>query len=107
DTGASWLPQPPEWARFARDVERDDPDSTLNLYRTLLAERQARALGAGTLEWVEGLGDGIVAFRNGDLTVVTNLSETPRALPEGRIVVASAPVTGGELPGDTTVWITA
>lgn len=105
-TGASWLPQPPEWATLARDVERDDPASTLNLYRTLLAERRARALGSGAVEWVEGLGDDVVAFRNGGITVVTNLGETMRALPEGRVLVASDPVEDGQLPGDTTVWLT-
>ena len=31
-TGASWLPQPAEWAEYARDAEETDADSTLSLY---------------------------------------------------------------------------
>ncbi len=107
DTGAAWLPQPAEWAEFARDVQRDDPASTLSLYRSLLAERRAHGLGAGTLEWLEGFGDGVVAFRNGPITVIANLGDTAVALPAGDVVVASGPLDGATLPTDTTVWIAA
>ena len=106
-TGASWLPQPPEWASLARAVQVSDPDSTLSLYRTLLTERRAHALGTGTLEWLDVPGDGILAFRNGDVTVVANLGAVPAALPEGRVIVASEPLGDGPraLPSDTTVWL--
>ncbi|MCC2032883.1 glycoside hydrolase family 13 protein [Microbacterium allomyrinae] len=103
--GASWLPQPEEWATFARDAQAADPASTLSLYRSLLAERRARALGAGSLEWVDGLGSDVVAFRNGHVTVVANLGSTPVALPDGIVIASSGTVTGGELPVDTTVWL--
>ncbi|MFK4806037.1 alpha-amylase family glycosyl hydrolase [Microbacterium sp. ZW CA_36] len=106
ESGASWLPQPAEWATLARDVQSGVEGSTLELYRTLLAERRARSLGAGSLEWVDGYGTDAVAFRNGNVTVVANTGSTPIALPGGIVIAASGPVAGGELPADTTVWVT-
>jgi alpha-glucosidase len=107
DSGASWLPQPAEWATLARDVESVDPDSTLSLYKLLLAEREARWLGGGSLEWLDGYGDEVVAFRNGEVTVVANLSGAPIPLPAGEVVVSSEPLDGDELPTDIAVWLLA
>jgi len=104
-TGASWLPQPPEWRELARDAQRGEPDSTLTLYTTLLAERRHHALGTGTLEWIEGLGDDVVAFRNGNVTVVANLGTEPVPLPAGGLLVASEPGVAGVLAPDTTAWL--
>ena len=106
ETGEAWLPQPAEWAGLARDAQRDDPGSTLTLYKNLLAERRARGLGAGTLEWVDGLGTDVVAFRNGSITVVANLGDTPIELPSGTVVVSSGPLTDRMLPVDQAVWLT-
>ena len=107
DTGASWLPQPAEWATLARDTQTDDPSSTLSLYRALLAARRAHGLGAGALEWLDGAGDGILGFRNGNVTVVANIGDAPAALPTGEVIVASGPLDGDALPVDTAVWIIA
>ncbi len=96
-TGSSWLPQPPEWAVLARDTEAADPLSTLSLYRTLLAERRARGLGVGDLEWIEGAATEVVAFRNGQVTVVANFGSDPIRLPDGRPVVVSGPSPEGLL----------
>ena len=106
ETGEAWLPQPAEWAGLARDAQRDDPGSTLTLYKNLLAERRARGLGAGTLEWVDGLGTDVVAFRNGSITVVANVGDTPVELPSGTVVVSSGPLTDRMLPVDQAVWLT-
>ncbi|MGU3643478.1 glycoside hydrolase family 13 protein [Microbacterium sp. C23T] len=105
ESGASWLPQPTEWATLARDAQTGVEGSTLELYRTLLAERRARSLGAGSLEWIDGYGTDAVAFRNGNVTVIANTGSTPIALPGGIVIASSGPVADGELPGDTTVWI--
>ncbi len=107
DTGASWLPQPAEWADLARDAQVDDPSSTLTLYRSLLAERRVRDLGAGELEWLDGFGDDVVAFRNGSLLVIANLGDDAVELPAGEVLLASGPLDGDRLPTDTTVWIAA
>ncbi len=102
-TGASWLPQPALWAEYARDVQASDPSSTLAMYRELLTLRHEHALGLGSLEWLDGYGEEVVAFRNGAITVIANLGGWDLQVPEGRIIAASEPV-GRNLPPDTTVW---
>ena len=72
--------------------------------RLFLALR-ARSLGAGTLEWIEGYSDDVVAFRNGAVTVVANTGSTPIPLPEGIVIASSGPVVGDRIPADTTVWV--
>ena len=107
DTGATWLPQPAEWATLARDVQVADPASTLSLYRTLIALRREHGLGAGSIVWLDGFGDDVVALRNGAVTVLANIGEKPVALPAGTVLAASGPLADGALPVDTTVWIAA
>ncbi|MHC9045294.1 glycoside hydrolase family 13 protein [Microbacterium saperdae] len=105
-TNLSWLPQPAEWATYARDVEEADPTSTLSLYKELLAARRAHGFGSGSLVWEEA-GDDAVAFRRGDVHVVANLGSAPLELPAGAsIVLKSQPFEGSSLPVDTAVWYT-
>ena len=104
-TGDSWLPQPEQWRSFARDVQVDDPGSTLSLYRALLSARRAHELGAGTLEWMTGFPAGVLAFRNGNVTVIANISDAAIALPRGTVIATSGPIVGDELPVDTAVWL--
>jgi len=103
-TGASWLPQPAAWPSYARDTQRGVPESTLEFYRAALAARREYGLGAGSIEWLDG-GGHVLAFRNGDLTVVANTGPTPVPLPAGEVVLSSGPVGEGLLPGDTTAWL--
>ncbi len=106
DTGASWLPQPAEWAEYARTLEEQSDASTLSLYRELLRLRRARGLGSGSLVW-EDLGSDAVAFRRGELHVAANLGTAPLALPAGAtVVVHSAPDAGAVLPPDSAAWYT-
>lgn len=71
----------------------------------LLAERRERALGAGELEWLDGFGDDVMAFRNGGLTVVANTGTDAVTLPSGVVVAQSGPLAGDTLPADTAVWL--
>ncbi|MBS1699202.1 MAG: glycoside hydrolase family 13 protein [Actinobacteria bacterium] len=106
DTGASWLPQPAEWAEYARALEEGSDASTLSLYKTLLRLRKERGLGSGSLVW-EDLGSDAVAFRRGDLHVAANLGTAPLALPAGAVIVVhSAPQSGAVLPPDSAAWYT-
>ncbi len=106
-TGKSWLPQPVNWAPYARDSQDGVPGSTLELYKSALKLRSAHGLGTGSLEWVGDYGNKVVAFRNGDITVITNLGKVAVELPVGDIVLASEEIVGGALPADTTVWLRA
>ena len=105
-TGEAWLPQPAEWAALARDAQAADEASTLSLYRTLLAARRARHLGEGSVEWLDGFGDDVLAFRNGNVTVVANTGDTSVELPDGIVIASSGPLGGSRmLPADTAVWL--
>lgn len=106
-TGASWLPQPDDWSGFARDAQRGVEGSTLELYRSALAIRAANDLGMGSVNRISGLGDDVVAFRNGPISVFANTGSAPVELPVGEIILASAPISGFQLPGDATVWMVA
>ncbi len=105
-SASTWLPQPDSYRELAADRQRGVAGSTYELYRTALAERRRLGLGAGDLAWVDAYAHdpAVVAFRNGDLLVMTNLGVAPVEVPAGyEVVVASGPVTDG-VPTDTTVW---
>ena len=104
-TGASWLPQPDDWSVFARDAQRGVEGSTLEFYRRALAIRAANDLGMGSVNWITGLGDDVVAFRNGPISVIANTGTSTVELPAGEVLLASQAVTGSLLPADTTVWL--
>ncbi|MGW1059250.1 glycoside hydrolase family 13 protein [Micromonospora rubida] len=107
-TDASWLPQPPVWAEYALDRQRGVPGSTYELYRTALRLRREHGLGRGTLFWLSS-GDEVLAFRNGEVAVLTNFGDAAAPLPAGAEVLhASAPLTAdGAVPTDVTVWYRA
>ena len=105
-TGDSWLPQPADWAAYARDAQAGEKGSTLELYRAALALRAGQNLGLGSVEWLSGYPDQVVAFRNGNVTVLANTGTGLVPLPAGTVALSSEPVTT-ELPGDTTVWLIA
>ncbi len=104
-TGASWLPQPADWAPYARDAQEGIPGSTLELYKTALRLRRTHGLGSGSVEWLSGYGKKVVAFRNGDVIVITNTGKVAVELPIGEVLLASEEIVGGALPRDTTVWL--
>jgi len=101
----SWLPQPAVWADYALDRQRGVPGSTYELYRSALRLRRAHRLGRGELRWVDAPDD-VLAFRNGELLVVTNFGAEPARLPEGVTpILWSAPLDEhGGIPTDVTVW---
>ncbi|MFV0287721.1 MAG: glycoside hydrolase family 13 protein [Demequina sp.] len=104
-TGETWLPQPAEWASLARDAQREDPTSTLNLYTEALRLRRELGLAEGAIEWIADAPAGVVAFRTSGIEVWAVISpdaEVP--LPDGEVVLASATVTD-TIPADTTVWL--
>ncbi|GAA2728942.1 glycoside hydrolase family 13 protein [Cellulomonas aerilata] len=111
-TGRTWLPQPADWAALAVDVQREDPGSTLSLYRTALGLRGRLRLGSGDLRWValDGADPArVLAFRNGDVLVVVTVGGTAVRVPDGGTVLlrSDGPASAGDLVvgPDTTAWI--
>ena len=106
-TAASWLPQPSNWAPFARDSQRGVEGSTLTMYRLALALRRAHELATGTIEWLDAGADTVLALRNSDVLVYANTGDSAVTLPAGDVLLASGPLGDNELPADTTVWLRA
>lgn len=107
DGAAPWLPQPADWASLTVQAQQADPSSMLWLYRQALRLRKREvALGDGAMSWIDAGAD-VLCFRRGDdLVVVTNLGPAPVALPDHEsILLASAPLEAGLLPGDATAWL--
>lgn len=104
-TGASWLPQPHEWAWLSRDRQRGRADSTLELYRSALALRRTYTLGAGKIEWLSGYSPDVLALRNSGVTVLANVGMETVEPPAGRLLLASGAAINGAIPPDTTVWL--
>ena len=104
---ASWLPQPPSWAEYALDRQRDVPGSTYEMYRAALRLRREHGLGRHPLTW-ESAPDGVLAFRAGEVLVLTNLGDRPAGLPVGAtVLLSSEPLDAdGRVPTDVTVWAT-
>ncbi|WP_083511144.1 glycoside hydrolase family 13 protein [Microbacterium sp. XT11] len=105
--GEPWLPQPADWASYAVDAQELDRGSTLWLYRDAIAlRRRLPDFADGALDWLE-LGADVLAFRRGEDTVsVTNLGAVPVPLPaHHEVLLSSAPLEGGLLAPDSTVWL--
>ncbi len=103
----TWLPQPDWFKRYAADVQRGDPTSTLELYRQALRLRRDHdALGSGSLTWLD-TPDGVLGFeREPGFACFVNLTSQPIRLPEHEgVLLASDRVDGDELPADTAVWL--
>ncbi|QBI20983.1 DUF3459 domain-containing protein [Egibacter rhizosphaerae] len=82
--GQPWLPWPPDAAGHSAAAQREDPASTLHLYRDLLAvRRRSDALRNGTLELHDAPRGVLGLERHGDdgrWSVLVNMTETPRSV---------------------------
>ncbi|PWD49510.1 alpha-amylase [Serinibacter arcticus] len=111
-TGASWLPQPEGWARYALDAQKGDPSSTYEFYRRALRTRRDFALGSGGLAWIDLDRPGVLGLANGELVVLANTTGEQVRLPEDLEPLLSSTEldkhTDGALflPADTTLWAT-
>ncbi|GAA1809233.1 glycoside hydrolase family 13 protein [Agromyces neolithicus] len=101
------LPQPAGWGSFSVETEDADASSTLNLYRRALWLRRdlqdaeeltwhAHPSGSDKVLWFE---------RPGGWHSVTNFGDAPVELPDGEVLVTSAPLIGGALPAAATAWL--
>ncbi len=97
-----WLPYGPHAERNVA-TQRDDPDSTLNLCRALLALRH-RAFGGRLVSYEPLPGPaGVWMYRSGDLIVAANFTGQPVSLPAlaGAVLLRTEPGggTAGSEPG--------
>ncbi|MGX5680702.1 glycoside hydrolase family 13 protein [Schumannella luteola] len=112
--GASepWLPQPSWFGDFAADQQAGSVGSTLELYRSLLAQRR-RVFGSdATLTWIPTGAADVLAFRRGSGVCVVNFSDREVVLPGwGGASVASekTDIVDGALvvPSNSAAWIDA
>lgn len=109
-TGAAapWLPLPSDWKRYAVTALEGEPGSILNLYRRALTLRcELRALGAGTMAWLDPPEQALLFERPPGFLCLTNLSPQPIDRPANtRVLLASTPLAeAGSVPTDTTVWL--
>jgi alpha-glucosidase len=102
--GGAHLPQPSWFRDFAVEVEVADPDSTLRLYRAALALR-AELISGESVRFVDDRPQVIEIVRENGWRSITAFRE-PAPLPEGEILLASAPVGADRvLPADSTAWL--
>ena len=103
--GAAHLPQPAWFGPLSVEAQERDPASTLSLYRAALRwRRQLQA--AETMEWCPGTNNQVLHFaRPGGWRCVTSFGPRPAPLPDGTVILTSAPIEGSQLPADTTAWL--
>jgi alpha-glucosidase len=106
-TGTAHLPQPQWFAAISVQAQEADAESTLLLYRRALRWRR-RLQTTEELRWRDAGSPSVLHFmRNGGWHSITNFGPEPVPLPEGTVIISSAPLSDGALPSDTTVWILA
>ncbi|MGK5111625.1 glycoside hydrolase family 13 protein [Geodermatophilus sp. CPCC 205506] len=102
-----WLPQPESWRGLTVAAQREDPSSTLSLYRDALRLRRSLhgLADDAPLTWHE-VGPDVVAFDRGPaFRCVVNMSARPLPLAGlGRPVLRSGD-DGDALPPDTAAWL--
>ena len=91
-----WLPWPPDPAARSVEAQRADPDSMLHLCRAALALRRASpALRLGTLELLDDVPDGVLAYEraHGDdrRLVWLSFGDEPVPPPPGWVADLAAP----------------
>ena len=109
-SGEPWLPQPESYAALAVDQQEGVPGSTLELYRSLLRTRRELGLATAGLAGDPRSSATLLALRSlpehGEpVLVLANTGAEPVELPDGDVIISSAPITGRTLPSDTTVWM--
>lgn len=100
------LPQPAWFARYCVEVLDQDENSTLNLYRTALHIRREMQ-DREDLSWVRTWNRQVLHFqRPNGWHCITNFGDKPVKMPKGKVLLSSAPIKDGRLPGNATAWFT-
>lgn len=103
--GPPHLPQPEWFACYAAAQEAQQPESFLSLYRQALSLRR-QLQGDEVLEWGGLDADEVLHLvRPGGWESVTNFGSESVDLPQGEVLLTSAPLEDGRLSGRSTAWI--
>ncbi len=101
---AAHLPQPGWFGEAAVSVQEQNPSSTLSLYRAALRLRRSLQ-GPEELGWLDAPDTVLHLVRPGGWQSVTNFGTEALLMPPGDVLLSSGELTGGRLPGETTVWL--
>jgi alpha-glucosidase len=102
----TWLPMPAAWATLTAEKQQADGDSTLSFFRRLLELRRERSEFDGAdIEWLTAARDAVIFRRSAGLVCALNAGKRPIALPDGELVLASAPLVDGQLPPNSAAWL--
>ena len=98
---------PPEWAALTVEKQLADGDSTLSFFHHALEIRRSRSEFAGEgIDWLDIAPDALAFARHGGgLRCVLNAGKRPLPLPDGEVLLASAPTVDGKLPADAAAWL--
>ena len=110
-TSEPWLPVPDGWGQLSVEAQSGDEASMLVLCRCALGiraqlHRNGEVSADDVVVW-ERTGDGrLVAAREGGISLVLAMGDEAVLLPDGDVLIASAPLTsGGWLPADGAAWL--
>ncbi|MCV7259908.1 glycoside hydrolase family 13 protein [Mycobacterium shimoidei] len=102
----TWLPMPTDWAPLTVERQLADADSTLSFFRRALEIREKRAeFSGGRIEWLTTPGSTLMFARPGGLLCVLNAGNRPVRLPDGELLLASAPLANHRLPPNAAAWL--
>jgi alpha-glucosidase len=97
---------PADWVALTVQKQQADPDSTLSFFRRALELRSKRAEFDGTdIDWLSAPRGELIFGRAGGLVCALNAGKRPMALPDGELILASAPLADGQLPADAAAWL--
>ena len=110
------MPQPAGWGEMSVEVQDDDCNSMLALYRQALSFRVDMVKQGEVIEFVGDGTDGLFSFTRGSYAVVVNTSaevvEIPKEIMVGRkLILGSLPNAfsrveeGSFIAGNSAVWI--
>lgn len=112
-SGESWLPQPEAFGPLAVDAQDGVPGSTLEMYRRALYLRRELGLGRhdAAVEFLDGLPEGVLGVRRGEVVVLVNTTEQSLPLPtagglaDAEVLIASGAQEAGAIAPDATLWL--
>jgi alpha-glucosidase len=103
----TWLPIPPEWAALTVEKQLSETDSTLAFFQHALEIRRSRAEFTGNrVEWLAAPRGALVFARGDDgLRCALNTGKRPLPLPDGDLILSSAPLVDRKLPPNAAAWL--